>query len=249
MAHTRKGSKKGHPVDHLSPQVPRNNYLNLQEEKQRLQLKKFLLDRMFLVASIQENVEKKAIGEYYEQLFQTILKNHLGEGVTGLLLIYPTSILHILESSNGTLLQILSDYVTHEKDDEEFLFQNVKIVTVSHDVPTRIFLHWHVSIIKVPVIYLDDVTQSLSLNEVLTDYLTLTHKLGVFLFKTVKVGSKGPGDTLHIVAPDLLPPEQIVKYLCRAEELMDPATFLNMYSKPIHITFDSEVVWPAPSRF
>ncbi|XP_012881453.1 PREDICTED: uncharacterized protein C7orf62 homolog [Dipodomys ordii] len=249
MAHTRKGSKKGHPLDSLTPQVPRSNYLHLQEEKQRLQMKKFLLDRIFLVASIQENVDKEAISDYYEQAFQTILKYHVGEGVTGLLLIYPTSLLHILESSNGTLLRILLDYVNHVKNDEEFLIQNVKIVTVSHDIPTRIFQHWHISIVKVPVIYLDDVTQSLSLNEVLTDFLTLTHKLGIYLFKTVKVGAKGPGDNLHLVAPDLLLPEQIIKYLCRAEELVDPETFLNMYSKPIHVTFDSEVVWPAPSHF
>ncbi|KAM4874532.1 testis-expressed protein 47 isoform 1-T5 [Thomomys bottae] len=249
MAHTRKSSKKSHAVDTLTPQVPRSNYFHLQEEKQRLQMKKFLLDRMFLVASIHENVDKQAIADYYEHTFQTILKYHVGEGVTGLLLIYPTSVLHILESSNGTLLRILLDYVKQEKDHEEFLIQNVKIVTVSHDVPSRIFLHWHMSVINVPVIYLDDVTQSLSLNEVLTDFLTLTHKLGLYIFKTVKVGTKTLGDNLHLVVPDLLLSEQIIKYLCRAEELMDPATFLNMYSKPIHITLDSEVVWPAPTRF
>ena len=64
---------------------------------------------MFLVARITANIEKKDIADYYEQLFQSILKRHLGEAVTGLLLIYPTSILHILESSSGTFYQILLD--------------------------------------------------------------------------------------------------------------------------------------------
>ncbi|XP_012666316.1 testis-expressed protein 47 [Otolemur garnettii] len=244
-----KAKKKPFPLESLLvPQVPRGNYLHVQEDKQRLQFKKFLLHRMFLVAKIQANVEKKDIAEYYEQVFQSILKQHLEEAVTGVLLIYPTSLLHILESSNGTLFQILLDYLAHENDPQYFA-QEMKIIVISHNIPTRLFMQWYVSVIKVPVMYLDDVTQSQSLKEVTTEFITHIHKLSFFLFKTIKVGSKGPGDNLHQIAPDLLLPEQIIKYLCKCKEFMDPATFINMYNKPVYITFDSEVVWPAPSRF
>jgi hypothetical protein len=250
MAHGRKTSKRPFPLDSLLiPQVPRSNYLNLQEEKHRLQLKKLLLHRMFLVANIQANTEKKEITEYYEQMFQSVLKHHLGEPVTGLLLLYPSSMLHIFETSNGTFFRILLDYVAQERNETDFFIQNMKIISISHNIPTRLFMHWNVSVIKVPVMYLDDVTQSLSLEEVITDFLTLTHKLGIYLLKTVKVGTKGPADNLHHIAPDLLLPEQIIKYLCKAEEFMDPVEFLEMYNRPIHITLDSEVVWPAPSGF
>ncbi|KAL2777408.1 testis-expressed protein 47 [Daubentonia madagascariensis] len=250
FSHNRKGKKRAFPLEPLLlPQVPRGNYLHFQEEKQRIQLKKFLLHRMFLVAKTRSNVEKKDIAEYYEQVFQSILKHHLGEAVTGLLLIYPTSFLHILESSNGTLFRILLDYLGHEKDETEFFIQEMKIIVISHNIPTRLFMQWHVSAIKVPVMYLDDVTQSQSLKEVITDFITQIHKLSLYLFKTIKVGTKGPGDNLHHVAPDLLLPEQIIKYLCESEEFMDPATFINMYNGPIHVTSDSEVVWPAPSGF
>ncbi|XP_008540523.1 testis-expressed protein 47 [Equus asinus] len=248
--HPRKTSKRPFPLESLlMPQVPRSNYLHFQEEKQRLQLKKFLLHRMFLVAKITANTERKDIAEYYDQVFQSILKRHLGEAVTGLLLLYPTSILHILESCNGTLYRILLDYINRGKNETEFFIQGMKIIVVSHNIPARLFMQWHVSVIKVPVMYLDDVTQSQSLEEVITEFLIQTHKLALHLFKTVKVGTKGPGDNLHQVAPELLLPEQIIKYLCKSEEFMDPETFINMYNKPIHITLDSEVVWPAPSRF
>ncbi|KAM9216249.1 testis-expressed protein 47 [Dugong dugon] len=248
--HVQKASKRPFPLESLlMPQVPRSNYLHFQEEKQRLQLKKFLLHRMFLVAKIPAHTEKKDIAEYYEQVFQSILKHHLGEMVTGLLLIYPTSILHVLESSSGTLFRILLDYLDHERNENEFLIQGMKIIVVSHNIPTRLFMQWHVSVIKVPVMYLDDVTQSQSLEEVITEFLIQTHKLGLHLFKTVKVGTKGPGDNLHQVAPELLLPEQIIKYLCKSEEFLDPATFIQMYNNPIHVTLDSEVVWPAPTRF
>ncbi|CAO2617550.1 Testis-expressed protein 47 [Lemmus lemmus] len=250
MVHNQKSSKKHFQVDPLLiPKVPRINYMHLQEEKHRLQLKKFLLHRMFLVGHLKANVEKKEITEYYEHLFQSILKHHLGEAVTGLLLIYSSTFLHILETSNGTLFRILLDYVAHEKEEKEFIIQNVKIIVTSHNIPTRLFMQWLVSVIKVPVLYLEDVTQSQSLSEVTADFFTMTHKLALHLFKTVKVGTKGPGDNLHQLAPDLLLPEQTIQYLCKAEEFMDPATFLGMYNRPIHVTLDSEIVWPAPSRF
>ncbi|XP_008059653.1 uncharacterized protein C7orf62 homolog [Carlito syrichta] len=248
--HNRKTSKKPYPLEPLLlPQVPRSNYLHFQEEKQRLQLKKFLLNRMFLVARIEVNVERKEIVEYYEEVFHTISKQHLGEAVTGLLLIYPTSLLLILESSSGTLYRIISDYIGHKKNEIEYFIQEMKIVVISHNIPTRFFMQWHVSVIKVPVMYLDDVTQSQSLKEVITEFLTQTHKLSLHLCKTAKVGTKGPGNNLHQSVPDLLLSEQIIKYLCKSEELMDPATFINMYDRPIDVTLDSEVVWPAPSCF
>ncbi|XP_016074246.1 PREDICTED: uncharacterized protein C7orf62 homolog [Miniopterus natalensis] len=249
-AHTRKNSKKVFPLESLlPPQVPRSNYLHFLEEKQRLQLKKFLLDRMFLVAKTRPNIEKKDITEYYEQLFQSISKRHLGEAVTGLLFMYRTFILHILESSSGTLYRVLSDYLHHEQNETEYFIQGMKVIVVSHNIPTRIFMQWQVVVIKVPVIYLDDVTQSQSLKEVITEFLTQTHKLALHLFKTVKVGTKGPADNLHQPEPDLLLQEQIIKYLYKSEQFMDPGAFLNMYNKPIHVTMDSDVVWPAPSHF
>ncbi|KAM5255324.1 testis-expressed protein 47 [Ctenodactylus gundi] len=248
MSHKRK--KRSYPLETpLMPQVPRGNYLHVMEEKQRQQLKKFLLHRMFLVADIQANTEKKEITEYYDQLFQSLLKHHLGEAVTGLLLVYPTSVLHVLESSNDTLYHILLDYLSHGSSEAEFWIQKMKIVVISHNIPVRLFMQWHVSMVKVPVMYLDDVTQSQSLEEVITDFLIQTHKLSLYIFRTVKVGTKGPGDNLHRAAPDLLLPEQIIKYLCKSEEFMDPATFINMYNKPLHVMSDSEVVWPVPTSF
>lgn len=248
--HTQKITKRHFPLENLiPPQVIRNNYLHFLEEKQRLQLKKFLLDRMFLVAKTKDNIEKKDVTEYYEQLFQSISKPYVSEAVTGLLLMYRTSILHILESSSGTLYRILLDYINRKKKGEAYFIQGMKIIVVSHNIPTRIFMQWHVIVIKVPVMYLEDVTQSQSLEEIITEFLTQTHKLALYFFKTLKVGSKGPSENLYQPAPELLLPEQIINYLYKSEEFLEPETFINMYNRPIHITFDTEVVWPAPSRF
>ncbi|XP_068942189.1 testis-expressed protein 47 [Petaurus breviceps papuanus] len=231
----------------IIPQVPRKNYLHFLEEKRRLQFKKFLLHRMFLVSKISPDTDKKKITEYYEQLYQHILKFHMGENVTGIILMYPTTILQVIESSAGTLYRILQDYFSHEGDEPSFLLQDLKILVISHNIPTRLFMQWYTSVITMPVMYLEDITQSQSKDEVVTECLTLVLKLGMYLLRNVKVGTKGPGDTLHNLVPELLPPEEIIKYLCRAEGFLTPAEFLGMYSKPIHVTMDAEVVWPAPT--
>ncbi|XP_020843113.1 testis-expressed protein 47 [Phascolarctos cinereus] len=247
LSHHHHQKHGGRHEQHITiPQVPRKNYLYFLEEKRRLQFKKFLLHRIFLVAKISANADKKKIAEYYEQVYQNILKLHVGENVTGIILIYPTTTLHVIESSSGMLYQILQDYVSHEEDEPSFLLQDLKILVVSHNIPTRLFMQWYTSMITVPVMYLEDITQSQSKDEVVSECLTLL-KLGMYLLRNVKVGTKGPGDTLHNLVPELIPSEEIIKYLCRAEGFLAPAEFLRMYNKPIHVTLDAEVVWPAPT--
>ncbi|KAH0629577.1 hypothetical protein JD844_011751 [Phrynosoma platyrhinos] len=54
--------------------------------------------------------DKRDLAEYWEQLFVNLQRSsYQGEGITGLLLLYPTCIVHILESSTDMLYSILRD--------------------------------------------------------------------------------------------------------------------------------------------
>jgi len=66
-------------------------------------------------------------------VFQTI---HQAEGVTGILLIYPSYVVHLLESSIDVIYAILKD-LQHVTTENEGLLIDPKILTISHDVPTR----------------------------------------------------------------------------------------------------------------
>ncbi|XP_043379954.1 testis-expressed protein 47 isoform X2 [Chelonia mydas] len=208
--------------------IPRSNLLGALEEKRRLQLKKFLLHRLFFVAKLSERADRREVTGYHERLFQNILKYHLGEPVSGLLLLYPSSILHILESSSGTLYHILQALASLQKQG------------------SRLFLQWYVTMVILPVTYLEDVTQSESTEEVVTECLTLLLKLGTYLSKTFKVSSKGLGDNLHTLVPELLIPAETINYLCKAKEFMSPEAFLKMYNNPLQSAMASETVWPTP---
>ncbi|XP_078237548.1 testis-expressed protein 47 isoform X3 [Pogona vitticeps] len=212
----------------VTDSVPRGTLLSALEEKRRQQMKKYLLHRLFFVAMLREEVLDGEITAYHEQLFQRIQKFHLGEPASGVLLIYSRCILHILEASSGTLYHILTDLAALEKQGP------------------KLFTQWYTTMVDVPVT-LEDVTQSQTTEEVITECLTLILKLGVYL-ATLKVGNKGLSECLHNVVPELLVPAETIQCLCRAKECLSPAEFLKMYSNPLQPSMDSETVWPTPAH-
>ncbi|XP_062999488.1 testis-expressed protein 47 [Elgaria multicarinata webbii] len=219
--------------------VARSTLLSALEEKRRHQMKKYLLHRLFFVAMLREERCHAEITAYHEQLFQKISKFHLGEPASGVLLIYSQCVLHILEASSGTLYHILMDLAAFESQGPVALLQDIKILVVSHNIPTRLFSQWYATTVEVPVT-LEDVTQSQTTEEVITECLSLILKLGIYL-ATLKVGNKGLSDCLHTAVPELLIPAETIGYLCRAKECLSPGEFLKMYNSPLQPNMDSEM--------
>ncbi|XP_025029094.1 testis-expressed protein 47-like [Python bivittatus] len=224
---------------------------------------KYLLHRLFFVAMLREEASEGEITGYHEQLFQKISRFHLGEPASGVLLIYSQSILHILEASSGTLYHILKNLALFEKQGTTAhrwfmvlkqlktkpkklaLLQDIKILVISHNIPTRLFTQWYATKVEVPVT-LEDVTQSQTTEEVITECLTLILKLGVYL-ATLKVGSKGLGECLHTAVPELLIPAETIRYLCRTQECLSPTEFLKVFDNPLQPNMDSGTP-PSPQR-
>ncbi|XP_067329577.1 testis-expressed protein 47-like [Anolis sagrei] len=230
----------------LASIVTRSTLLSALEEKRRHQMKKYLIHRMFLVGKLRQGVQDGEIITYHEQLFQQIYKFHLGEAASGVLLIYPSCILHVIEASSGTLYHILKDLANFEKKGSEALLQSMKVLVLSHNIPTRLFSQWYATAVEVPET-LEDATQGQPTEEVLTECLTLLLKMGVYL-ATLKVGNKGLSDCLHRGVPELLIPAETVHRLCQAPECWSPAEFLQTFSNPLQPSMDSETVWPTPAH-
>ncbi|XP_058013698.1 testis-expressed protein 47-like [Ahaetulla prasina] len=150
------------------------------------------------------------------------------------------------QASSGTLYHILMDLSLFEQQGAEALLRDIKILVMSHNIPTRLFSQWNATKVEVPVT-LEDVTQSQTTEEVITECLTLILKMGVYL-ATLKVGNKGLGECLHTAVPELLIPAETIQYLCRSQECLSPAEFLKMYKNPLQPQMDSEIVWPTPTH-
>lgn len=65
------------------------------------------------------------------------------------------------------------------------ILRSIKILVISHNIPTKLFSQWYATAVDVPET-LEDVTQTQTTEEVITECLTLILKLGVYL-ATLKV--------------------------------------------------------------
>uniref|UniRef100_A0A803TZ38 BLUF domain-containing protein n=1 Tax=Anolis carolinensis TaxID=28377 RepID=A0A803TZ38_ANOCA len=184
-------------------------------------LQKYLIHRMFLVGKTRKEVQDGEIIAYHEQLFQQIYKFHLGEPASGVLLIYPSCILHVIEASSGTLYHILKDLV----------------LVLSHNIPTRLFSQWYATPVEVPET-LEDTTQG------------PVHRGGAhrepgplplikMLVNMFQVGNKGLSDCLHRGVPELLVRAETIHRLCQAPECWSPTEFIQTFSNPLQPSMDS----------
>ncbi|XP_078520955.1 testis-expressed protein 47-like isoform X1 [Lissotriton helveticus] len=233
----------------VTPSFKRFNLLSALEERRRGQQHRFILHRLFYVADKSEaRIDYRDLSGYHDRLFHNIVKTHLGEAISGLLLIYPMTIVHILESSIDVLYCVLQDLVEMQKRNSMPLLKNAKILIMSHNIPVRLFPQWYFRIISLPVRYMEESLEGQSMESVVMDSLTQLLKLSVFFSKTARIGSKGPGENLHDVAPQLLLREATVSYLCASKEWLTPDQFLAQYNKPVQISAASDDVWPIPGH-
>ncbi|MEE6498029.1 hypothetical protein FKM82_002957 [Ascaphus truei] len=224
----------------------RSNALTVRLDRQH---KKFILHRLFYIAKISpEQTDRRDVAGYYDRLFHNMMKPYLGEAISGLLLVYPSCIIHVLESSNEVLYSVLKDLEQMLHQGMNALLQDAKIILISHNIPSRLFPQWYFRNVHLPMGHLEDTSQEQSVDILVEECLTKLLKLGVFLSKILKLGSKGPGEDLHGLAPELLNHEEIICLLSKSKELLTPEQFLQVYNSPLNVSMASDKVWPIPQH-
>ncbi|CAI9608858.1 unnamed protein product, partial [Staurois parvus] len=173
----------------------------------------------------------KDFTDHCEKLFKKLLKSNLGESISGLLLVYPTCVIHIIESSSEILYGIIQDLAHIQKDG------------------VKLFQQWYFHIMRLQSHYPDDVTQTQSEEEVVERCITTLLKLGIFLSEMLQPGSKGPGVDLQGLAPEMCVQEEIIHFLIKSNRFLKPAEFLAMYDRTVNVSSVSDELWPASQHF
>ncbi|KAM9305457.1 testis-expressed protein 47-like [Gastrophryne carolinensis] len=220
-----------------TPELPRISALTARLEAQHM---KSVNHRLFYIAKINpERTDYREITDHYERLFLQMLKHNLGEAISGLLLLYPSCIVHIIESSSEILYGVIQDLAAIQNLGVNSLLQDARILVISHNIPSRLFPQWYFRLVRLSVQYLHDSVQGQSEEKVLEEFLTTMLKLGVFLSKILESGSKGPGKNLHDLAPEFLLQEGLVLSLTKSDKLLKPLEFLESYNRPVEVPSDS----------
>nr|XP_009928617.1 PREDICTED: uncharacterized protein C7orf62 homolog [Haliaeetus albicilla] len=170
-------------------------------------------------------MERAVWGGYHRELFENALEDHSREQVSGLLLLYSSYILHVVEME-FTVFQCSA------------LLQEIKVLVVAHNIPTRLFPDWYVAIATAPVTCPQDSMQSQSTAEVVAECLTLLLQLTACI-QSFEDDSEDTSESVHTLAPELLIPAETINYLCNAEECASPEDFLRIYLSPSQPALDS----------
>ncbi|XP_048347236.1 testis-expressed protein 47-like isoform X2 [Sphaerodactylus townsendi] len=203
---------------------------------------KSLLHRMIFLAKISPHLaDKRDLAEHWEQLFVSLQRYyHQDDGVTGLLLIYPAYIVHILESSSDVLYSVLRDLRDIEQQ-QRVLVLDAKILVMSHNLPSRLFQQWNYKVLNMPETHLRyDSVHEEPVEAIACECLATLLKLGKHLLRYPK-NPKNLPDTILDKVPKLIIPQDTVCHLLECKELLTPAQYLHYYDYPIDIVMDSAV--------
>ncbi|NXV45908.1 TEX47 protein, partial [Uria aalge] len=175
---------------------------------------------------------------YHRGLFEKALEYHSGEQVSGLLLLCSSYICHVVESCSSTIHLIIRDLASLQKQGPNALLQEIKVLVVAHNIPTRLFPDWYVAMATSPVTCPRGSTQSESTAEVVAECLTLLLKLAACI-QSLEDDSEDTNEDIHTFEPELLIPAEMINYLCNAEECISPEDFVRLYLSPLQPTLDS----------
>ncbi|KAM7091711.1 testis-expressed protein 47 [Ciconia maguari] len=114
---------------------------------------------------------------YHRGFFENALEDHSREQVSGLLLLYSSCVIHVVESCSSTVHLIIQDLASLQNQGHGALLQEIKVLVVAHNIPTRLFPDWYVAIATSPGTCPQGSTQSRSTAEVVAECLTLLLKL------------------------------------------------------------------------
>ncbi|XP_072339287.1 testis-expressed protein 47-like isoform X2 [Scyliorhinus torazame] len=217
----------------------RVSLLMLLQAKQREKRKKSLLHRLIFLARVTpELVNKRDPGGYYENFLQKLQRCHQ-EGITGLLLLYPNYVIHVLESSSDVLYSVIQDLSDMQQQQERALLLEPKILVVSHNIPSRLFQHWEYVLLNITAKRLDDTLKGEPVEKIISECLTVLLKLGAHIQKAYKELPNKPANPVLDHEPELIVPEDLIRRLLKSNELLTPAQFLCIYNASLSIILDS----------
>ena len=221
--------------------VTKQNLLDIVIERTRSTNKKSLIHRLIYLGRLNPDVRNPIeLGEHYENFFRSATGNFQTEPVSGLLLLYPSYFVHILEGPENVLFDVIKEGVKNGNN----TILDCKVLVYVNNVPGKLFSIWAFRVLSLTAVRMDGSKMQESFENSVTDALTLIHKLANELLKLTKVQLKGALDQLTVKYTHLLIPQDLIETLLGLKELLSFSQFETKYMLPLHVTLDEELVWP-----
>ncbi|XP_040885191.1 testis-expressed protein 47 [Toxotes jaculatrix] len=201
---------------------------------------KIVLQRLIVIARLPHDLaDRTELGAHYEKLNFQLSKQYIWDHMTGLLLVYPSCLLHIIESSRDILVSVLKDLKDMQQQKGGALMEAPKVVFMAHDPQNRLFQQWSYKVLDADQGARDPGAKGLeeedeSTETLVCSVLSALQNLG----KQLEISKKAlPGLVLD-ETPELIVSQEVLEKLLARDELQSPQLYLQMYSSPLNICMD-----------
>ncbi|XP_028989082.1 testis-expressed protein 47 isoform X2 [Betta splendens] len=198
---------------------------------------KIVLQQLIVIARLPYGADGTELGAHYEKLNFQLSKQYIWDNITGLLLLYPTCLLHIIESSRDILVSVLKDLRDLQQQTDNALLKAPKVVFMAHDSQSRLFHQWSYKMLEAA--QMQHRPKRLQEEEESTATMVCTVLSALqSLSKHPDISRKAlPGSVLD-KNPELSVPQEILEALLNRDELQNPQQYLQLYNSPLNVSMD-----------
>ncbi|CAN9508804.1 unnamed protein product [Ophioblennius macclurei] len=208
---------------------------------------KVVLQRLLVVARLPGGdnddddapaIDRTPVAAHHEKLIFRLSKENVRDNITGLLLVYPSCLLHVVESTREILISILRDVTALQQQDEgeNSTLLDAKVVFMVNNPRNRLFQQWSYKVLDADQAEGGTLPKRHDEEEDNTEstvcgILLVLQKLSAEL----EISEKPlPGSALD-GNRDLVVPQRVLEELLEAAELQSVSQYLQMYATPLHI--------------
>lgn len=221
----------------------RTNLLDVVLEKLKNSGKTTIFSRVVYVARLNRREQKvDELQEFYRRVLE---RNDQASEVSGLLVVYPTCMMHMLEARTSTLMAILEDLNSSAAKDSAIA--EARILSSTEDIPTRCFSQWHCTFVNSasPADKAEACDPS-SLIKTASDVTGFMRRVGLAM-----EGQPAPEVDRRMASLDAyvegVPQPEVLLSLVPAEDAPTIHEYLEIFNGPVNVDLDSESVWPMPT--
>ena len=228
--------------DEEGSEVPRQSLLDIVLEHKQKQGKARLEDRITILAKTNEMQEDdEEIRDYFFDLFDLSTTDE--ESCTGIILVYPTAAVIVIEAKQSILWDVLKRLNKSELDNAPV--NTLAILSSSEDISKRAF--------NMPYsTFLNEASAAATLIEDSEKLVAAASAANISILQLGEKLSSLSGDEAQNLLLNLrssfttFPTQETFSAIIEADDTPTVNKFLDFFGKPVDVTLDTEIAWPAP---
>ncbi|KAI8895306.1 hypothetical protein BC833DRAFT_601771 [Globomyces pollinis-pini] len=226
----------------------RQSYLDIIRDALNKENKVRMAYRVVLIGQFAKDIDRSDYATHYQKLFKK--EQSEAELITGILLTFRTSFIHVLEAPKRIIYQFLEDvYANPEKAPDVPMTQNTRILVLMDDISDRYFPFWASRVIEKdePVKTDLQIMDEKAVDDLISGVCISMFKIGTSLSNLNRSEMKQAFEEISDRYSQYIPSGQLIHDLASFNGIESVEEWIHEFHQGyMPIAMESELVWPAP---